>query len=52
MSWSNNGVALAAVVGVILGVAVVVGVVFRSKRKSTDLRTPSVAPADEADRPR
>ena len=50
--WSNNVVALVTLLGVILGVAVVVGIVFRSKQRRLDTRRPSVAPADDADRPR
>jgi predicted negative regulator of RcsB-dependent stress response len=52
MVWSNNVVALVTLVGVILGVAVVVGIVFRSKRQRADTRRASVAPANDADRPR
>ena len=52
MSWSNNGIALGALVGVFVGVALVVAVVFRSKKHRARLRAPSVAPANDADRPR
>jgi O-antigen/teichoic acid export membrane protein len=52
MAWSNSGVAFAAVVGALVGVVLVVAVVFRRKRPRADLRSPSVAPANDADRAR
>jgi len=52
MAWSNSGVALAAIVGAVVGVVLVMAVVFRRKRQPADSRTPSVAPANDADRPR
>jgi heme/copper-type cytochrome/quinol oxidase subunit 2 len=52
MAWSNSSVALAAIVGAVVGVVLVMAVVFRRKRQPADSLTPSVAPANDADRPR
>jgi hypothetical protein len=51
MNWSNQGVALAALLAVV-GVALMVVVMFRTKRARAQLKRPSVEPADDADRPR